>query len=385
MDSGIEVVEERLNSFTGQLQCECAILERIVYKNKNQHRRCSYFQYLLKVRRDLKLLQSANLEELLSSCFQVIHGKKPQQKVHLLESLKKRKGDGGKYNFMERLLGAARLLSEMVEPMLKAAIEISTLLARSFFMGFSLTILALLARLRVLVQQTLLDVVSVFNMVSSLSQKEQSVKLTQAGIEFFREYYPTNEEFVTLECVWEADKFVLLERIKKIKMKNLDGDPREDVSLGTSTIQYQSIEALLADDELGSKKTDMLHSSEEGPTLVSEDKSLLVNPSLESDDGKRVEDSLQVSNGSEVAGSSIENLLPEQGLLPHTSSFPSSNPLKRKFDSSNKVAFVSVKRPTVSAATTPFFPVEEIKSDNENKEDPFFSLLTGGNIKDSIF
>lgn len=259
------------------------------------------------------------------------------------------------------------------------------MLARSFFMGFSLTILALLARLRVLVQQTLLDVVSVFNMVSSLSQKEQSVKLTQAGIEFFREYYPTNEEFVTLECVWEADKFVLLERIKKIKMKNLDGDPREDVSLGTSTIQYQSIEALLADDELGSKKTDMLHSSEEGPTLVSEDKSLLVNPSLESDDGKRVEDSVQVSNGSEVEGSSIENLLPEQGLLPHTSSFPSSNPLKRKFDSSNKVAFVSVKRPTVSAATTPFFPVEEIKSDNENKEDPFFSLLTGGNIKDSIF
>lgn len=139
------------------------------------------------------------------------------------------------------------------------------------------------------------------------------------------------------------------------------------------------------DDELGSKKTDMLHSSEEGPTLVSEDKSLLVNPSLESDDGKRVEDSVQVSNGSEVEGSSIENLLPEQGLLPHTSSFPSSNPLKRKFDSSNKVAFVSVKRPTVSAATTPFFPVEEIKSDNENKEDPFFSLLTGGNIKDSIF
>ena len=139
------------------------------------------------------------------------------------------------------------------------------------------------------------------------------------------------------------------------------------------------------DDELGSKKTDMLHSSEEGPTLVSEDKSLLVNPSLESDDGKRVEDSLQVSNGSEVAGSSIENLLPEQGLLPHTSSLPSSNPLKRKFDSSNKVAFVSVKRPTVSAATTPFFPVEEIKSDNENKEDPFFRLLTGGNIKDSIF
>ena len=32
-------------------------------------------------------------------------------------------------------------------------------------------------------------------------------------------------------------------------MKNLDGDPREDVSLGTSTIQYQSIEALLAGEQ----------------------------------------------------------------------------------------------------------------------------------------
>lgn len=31
--------------------------------------------------------------------------------------------------------------------------QISTLLARSFFMGFSLTILAMLARFRVLVQQ----------------------------------------------------------------------------------------------------------------------------------------------------------------------------------------------------------------------------------------
>lgn len=65
-------------------------------------------------------------------------------------------------------------------------------------------------------------------------------------MQVFREYYPTNEEYVSLECVWETDKFVLLERVEKIEMKNGDGDSREDVSLGTSTIQYQSIEALLA-------------------------------------------------------------------------------------------------------------------------------------------
>ncbi|KAI7982874.1 hypothetical protein LOK49_LG15G02140 [Camellia lanceoleosa] len=41
--------------------------------------------YLLKVRRDLRLLQSAHIEEIVSSSFQVIHGTKPKQKVQLLE------------------------------------------------------------------------------------------------------------------------------------------------------------------------------------------------------------------------------------------------------------------------------------------------------------
>nr|XP_027062111.1 uncharacterized protein LOC113688491 [Coffea arabica] len=114
MDSEFEVVEERLKTFLGQLQTEFGILDRIVYKNKNQHRRCSYFQYLLKVRRDLRLLQSAKLEEILNSCFMVIHGKRPKQKLQLLESLKRRRCDGGKYNFLERLLGAVRLLSKQL-------------------------------------------------------------------------------------------------------------------------------------------------------------------------------------------------------------------------------------------------------------------------------
>lgn len=137
------------------------------------------------------------------------------------------------------------------------------------------------------------------------------------------------------------------------------------------------------DDESVSKKVDMLHSSEEGPTLIIEDKSVLLDSSLKTDDGKPAEVNVQVSNGSEVDGSSCKTLLPDHGLLRHTSSL---HPLKRKFGSSNnKVAFVAVKRPTVSAATAALSPVEEIKSNDENKEDPFFSLLTGGNMKDSLF
>lgn len=44
-----ENLEEKLRSLLAQLRTESGILERMVYKNKNQHRRCVYFQYLLKV------------------------------------------------------------------------------------------------------------------------------------------------------------------------------------------------------------------------------------------------------------------------------------------------------------------------------------------------
>ncbi|XP_071716324.1 uncharacterized protein [Rutidosis leptorrhynchoides] len=112
MNPEFESIEARLQYFLIQLQSEVGVLDRIVHRNKNQHRRSSYFQYLSKVRRDCKLLQSTNLVELVNSCFLVINGNRPKQKVQLLESLKRRKCGGGKYNFLMRLQGVARLLSQ---------------------------------------------------------------------------------------------------------------------------------------------------------------------------------------------------------------------------------------------------------------------------------
>lgn len=373
MDSQIEDLEEKLKSLLGQLQAECGIFERLVYKNKNQHRRSSYFQYLLKVRRDLRLLQSAKLEELLVSCFQVITGKKPKQKVHLLESLKRRKCDDGKHNFLDRLLGAARLLSQMVEPMLKAATDISTLLARSFFMGFSLTILALLARLRVLVQQILLDVVSVFNTVSSLSQKKHSVKINQEGIEVYREFYPVNEEYITLECVWNTDKFELLERSHKSEKKSKEGDRENDLPIRDSAVWYQSIESFLGDDELDPEKAD---ADREGPIKITEDKTnLLASPSIESDDVNQVDSGMKVR---EISGTSAT---PGQKT---SSSSPSSNLLKAK-SGTKKVAFVSVKGPAPATLESLDLQIKEPEKKSDDGEDKFYNLLTGGNLKDSLF
>lgn len=109
--SDFSVIEERLRVLLRQLQTESGILERIVYKNKNQHRRCPYFKSLLKVcfcylllffcflignfstslvvsdlqvRRDVNLLNSAMLGDVLSVLFPIIDGKKPAQKAFFI-------------------------------------------------------------------------------------------------------------------------------------------------------------------------------------------------------------------------------------------------------------------------------------------------------------
>lgn len=382
MDLKIEDLEEKLKSLLGQLQAECGIFERLVYKNKNQHRRSSYFQYLLKVRRDLRLLQLAKLEELLGSCFQVITGKRPKLKVHLLESLKRRKCDDGKHNFLERLLGAARILSQMVEPMLKAATEVSTLLARSFFMGFSLTILALLARLRVLVQQILLDVVSVFNIVSSLSQKKHSVKINEEGIEVYREFYPVNEEYITLECVWNTDKFELLERSHMSEKKSKEGDWENDLPIRDSAVRYQSIESFLGDDEFSPEKAD---ADREGPIKITDDKTnLLASPSIQSNDVNQVDGGMKVGEISGTSTSPGQKIAQESSLLSTSCPSPSSKLLKAQ-SGTKKVAFVSVKRPAPATSDTLDFQIKEPERKSDDGEDKFYNLLTGGNLKDSLF
>lgn len=237
-EESCKTLKERLNSLLSHLQTESEILERLVYKNKNQHRRCPYFQALLKVRRDFKLLLSAGLGEILSALLPIIEGEKPASKAFQTKKRKKN-NPSGKHNYQQRLLGVARLLSQMAEPILRAAIQISFLLAKSFFTGFSLTVLALLARLRVLVQQMLPDIVLVFNKISSLSQKKHTVKLTQGGIEVFREYYPSAVEVVILECVWKHDKFVLLERTNNSNMVN-QNEEQQALPLETS-VKYETL------------------------------------------------------------------------------------------------------------------------------------------------
>ncbi|PIA42859.1 hypothetical protein AQUCO_02000362v1 [Aquilegia coerulea] len=266
-----EDLEKRIRSLLAQIQYESAILDKIAYKGKNQHRRAFYFQYLLKVRRDTRLLLSANLEEIFNYFIKAVGNKKPSCRI------KKRKLMSQKHHFRMRLLGVARLLSqkfvtwkgrvkfdnqvheryrmgpntwylqlETQKPTREKKFELFAVLARKFFMAFSVVNLALLASLRVLI---LLDVVLVFNMLSSSSQDDQSAILTFEGVEIFREYHPSDNDVIALECLWEAEKFVLHEKTQKSETSNQVKHVRGGIKtpLKPSSVKYQAIEAFLGE------------------------------------------------------------------------------------------------------------------------------------------
>ncbi|CAN0899953.1 hypothetical protein LINGRAHAP2_LOCUS20562 [Linum grandiflorum] len=381
--------EDKLKSLLEQLQAECGVFERIVYKNKNQHRRCSYFHYLLKVRRDLRLLQSAKLDDLVASCFHVITGRKPKQKMYLLESLKWSKSASGVPNFMERLVGAARLLSQMVEPILKAATEVSVLLAQSFFMEFSLAVLALLARLRVLVQQILLEVVSLSNTVSSISRNKQSVKVNMKGIEVFREYYPTNREIISLECVWKVDKFVLLERVEESDVKE-DEESIKNPNDGRKAIRYRSIQAFLraiGDDDEDVETMEGDQPSKECASVMEKGEDL--NEQQKEADCiqmREAADALQVGESPEKV-SHVNSTSDGKALPPNLNSRKVAFVSLKRSAPTTTAAFISVKRPATSTSNgTTLGNSRDSEKEPEGKEDSFFNLLTsGGNVTNSLF
>lgn len=74
----------------------------------------------------------------------------------------------------------------------------------------------------------------------------------------------------------------------------------------------------------------------------------------------------------------------KDGSLAISTSSPSSN-LPKVESRSRKVAFVSVKRPTPSTPDSSDLMIREAEKKTDVKEDKFYNLLTGGNLKDSLF
>lgn len=70
--------------------------------------------------------------------------------------------------------------------------------------------------------------------------------LYSLNLQVFREYYPAKEQANTfLECVWQTDKYLLVERTNTSESESQEKGIVEDVSLRSSKILYENIEVLL--------------------------------------------------------------------------------------------------------------------------------------------
>ncbi|GJT47946.1 hypothetical protein Tco_0974103 [Tanacetum coccineum] len=340
MDAEFETIDARLQSFISQFHSEVGVLDRIIHKYKNQHRRSSYFQYLLKVRRDCKLLQTTNLVELVNSSFLVINGNRPKQKLQLLESFE-RDAKGFEYSRNGLWNGPAFMVvcwasvgAFMVEPMLKGAIYYLMLCQHSTWFPLYLV---------------------------------------------FREYYPTNEQSIYLECVWETDKFILLERKSEPDNKSPDTIKEDVVCRGSSKVEYQSVETILGENK--SLDTVMEKTSEEDVTTIKTDN--LSSIDCLTNDCKQAEEPNNAKDHSGLLESSRNNLEHEHRHM-DSGLAVSSSPPKPEPRLKKKVAFISVKRPEPSKANDTEVIIKPSDGVNGEKEDPFFSLLTGGSHKQSL-
>lgn len=197
-------IQERLSGILTEVWDENAIFQRIMYKNQNQHRRTVYFRRLLEVRRDLLLLESFSLKdvvEALPHCVSSNQKSVPPKAV--LSSLGQgvQSKDQMISTVQRRLLGAARLLQMIEEPILNAGLVIEGLLSQAFFMPFALTVLALLAHFRVLLIKALYELISAFNLVSAVAQKME-ISCVCPGVPLL------------LECKWGGGKLVFFEKAR---------------------------------------------------------------------------------------------------------------------------------------------------------------------------
>ncbi|MCO5580957.1 hypothetical protein L7F22_034831 [Adiantum nelumboides] len=149
------------------------------------------------VRRDLRLLQSAKLTELIQNVLKYIanNSRKPLLEEGRQQS-KERQSEV--FDLRRCLYGVVRLLDQqMYDPILNASLQVAGLLGRTFFMPFALIALSMLARIQVLVLQCLHDVSMIYDSFSEWASKKEL-------IDPYLQTLP-----VSVMCNWDGKKLSL--------------------------------------------------------------------------------------------------------------------------------------------------------------------------------
>ncbi|KAL6771914.1 hypothetical protein ACKKBG_A28270 [Auxenochlorella protothecoides x Auxenochlorella symbiontica] len=187
------------------LDMETMVLDRLLYRNKHQHRHAKYFQQLREVRRGLRSLASLQLDAALRALHDALQAGAsrhalPTISMHLSLGHEQRllPSHQAAVSVLQRLLAAARLVPRLLGALQRAARQLAAQLALTFFVPLCLTCLSLLGRIWVLCSQLLLDVVGVYGTVMELAPSlPRSARPASAGA-------PGEGLPAALSCAWPA-------------------------------------------------------------------------------------------------------------------------------------------------------------------------------------
>ncbi|KAL2632859.1 hypothetical protein R1flu_004338 [Riccia fluitans] len=200
-------VQSRLKEQLKQFRTEVDIFLRLMYKNKNQHRHALYYRRLQQVRRDLKLLDYAALDQNVEDFTRWTFPFKPSRNNVEQRNLEADQVSSTLCVF----LSAVRILNQIDKPILAASTQLLGLLTQGFFMSLGVTLFSLLARLRALSQQLLFEFASVYNLLSVFS-KEKSYS-TNSKTRFNAAFVRANSPRLPLhlECHCDCGRLTIKE------------------------------------------------------------------------------------------------------------------------------------------------------------------------------
>ncbi|KAF0399017.1 hypothetical protein F8M41_009786 [Gigaspora margarita] len=127
---------------------EMNILERLYYKNKNQHKRTKYFRKIEEVRRIILRFKEMKIGELMSEFIGLFYGNNKNQ-------MHQKKWDyvpsqETSHYVLNRANCATSLMDKALKCYLDAYTDFHSLLCQTEFMSFALACLSILARLSIL-------------------------------------------------------------------------------------------------------------------------------------------------------------------------------------------------------------------------------------------
>ncbi|KAJ3004959.1 hypothetical protein HKX48_000975 [Thoreauomyces humboldtii] len=158
---------------------EAAALDRLRYKNTNQHRTTPYFRKLLAVRRLLARVAQHDLEPLLASLIADMHPNRTKRNLGRWERFPSR---ASITHSLLTLAGAYVLLHPLMDATVHAYVGFRQLVAQSYFMQFALVAMAGLSRIHVLAKVRAREIEELYAVLAAWAKR---VPLTHADVQAY--------------------------------------------------------------------------------------------------------------------------------------------------------------------------------------------------------